>query len=94
VAKANAVSGASIYVAEGQEVADDLADGGRLVGPGAPAREADTEAVVPPDPTLSASSPPACELPDPTAAAPSPPSPSPSPAPDGAAAATTPSASE
>jgi hypothetical protein len=59
VAKASAEGGATLFVAEGQPVPGDLADGVRLVGPGAPAAaetepaEATTEADAQPAPTVS-----------------------------------------
>lgn len=54
VAKASAEGGATHYVAEGQPVPDDLPDGVRLVGPGAPSAaeaEAKPEPEVVPDPS-------------------------------------------
>jgi hypothetical protein len=61
VAKASAEGGATLFVAEGQPVPDDVPDGVRLVGPGAPApaqpetepeakAEADATPPVSPDP--------------------------------------------
>jgi len=66
MAKASAEGGATQYLAEGQEVPDDLPDGVRLVGPGAPAEdvpepdepaEPEAEAEAGPEPPAPASSP-------------------------------------
>ena len=43
MAKANPVTGASHYLAEGQPVPDDLPPGVRMVGPGAPAEDAESD---------------------------------------------------